>query len=206
MIPMELQYLPMIGQGILGFANMMFSKRPEYKIPSAVNQATTLAGMQASGNMPGYNQASTNIGTATGNALSAARESGNPTSLISAIQGNQNSALNKLDSQNAMYQDQKQGDFQKALMQQGEFQDRKFQLNEFSPYADKQREARQMFGAGMSSLFSAMSNANDTEMYQKLIKGLNGDSDINAKLSDNGKNGLTMTPEMLKMLFSMLKH
>ena len=72
MIPMELQYLPMIGQGILGFANMMFSKRPEYKIPSAVNQATTLAGMQASGNMPGYNQASTNIGTATGNASPAA--------------------------------------------------------------------------------------------------------------------------------------
>lgn len=195
MIPMALQYLPFIAQGLTGLFQAgkgiagMNTKRPEYEIPAAQNQATALAALQASGNMPSYNQATTNIGTATGNALTAARESGNPSALISTIQGNQNSAFNKLDSQNAMYQDQKQGDLQRALAQQAQYQDKAFQMNKFSPYLDKVQEGRQMFGAGLSNAFSAMSNANNFDMYQSLLKGVNENSNINAKLSNSSNIG-----------------
>ena len=214
MPPMLLQMLPFIAKSVSGLfqtgkglSNLFGSKRPEYEIPTAQNQATALAGLRASSDMGGYNQAKSDIGTSTGNALTAARESGNPMALIGQIQGNENNAVNKLNIQNSEYRNQQQQNYQNALSQQAQYQDKAWQINKFSPYMDKQQEGRQMVGAGLSNVFGAMSDANNFKMYQDLLKGVNNTSGINASLSGgqggggmNNGGGIGMGNQFLNLM------
>jgi len=200
MPPMLLSMLPFIAKGIGGLfqagagAIGMSAKRPEYQIPDAQNQATALAALSASGNMGGYDQAKSNIGTSTANALTAAREAGNPNALIGQIQSNENVALNRLDAQNAGFKDQKQGDLQRALMTQGEYQDRAWQMNEFAPYADKVQQGRQMFGAGLSNMFGAMTDGMNYNAYKDLLNSGNVTSNANAGVSGGNMGYVAAQP------------
>ena len=211
MPPMLLQMLPFLAQGISGLfqggkgvAGLLGSNRPQYSIPAAQQQSLALAQAQAGGDMAGYGQAKSNIGTSTANALGAARESGNPLAAISAIQANQNQAFNNLDTQNANYKVGRQDNLQRALGTQGEYQDRAFQMNEFAPYMDKQRESRQLIGSGLSNVFGAMNNATAFDTYSNLLKGVNTTTNINATLGGQGggsANGGIGGIDQLKSVF-----
>lgn len=143
-------------QGVAGLAKTATNKRPEYEIPSEVNTALALAQAQAQGNMPGYNNAQDQINLTTSNALSTGAQSGNVLAVLPSVVAAQSTGLNNLAAKNASYIDGKQRDYQRALMQKAQYQDKKWMANEFAPYAEAQQEGRDMFGAGLEGVTGAL--------------------------------------------------
>ena len=142
-------------QLIGGVAGMAKNKRPKYKIPASVLAATKLAQMRSEGDMPGYDQASGNINLMAANALAGARETGRAGEQLQSIVGQSNKSYGTLATQNAQYQSQTDLLYEDALRQQGQFEEQKWQINEFAPYADRQQRSEDMFGAGAQNLFNA---------------------------------------------------
>ena len=172
MIPLSLIPVALGGiQSLFGAFNSLKNKRPEYKLPPAVQQGLSLAEAQAASDMPNYGQGKSDIQTSTGNAITAARESGNPLAAISQIQANENKGVNDLNVQNAGYKDGKQNQLRQALDHYADYQDEQFQLNAYAPYKEKRQLYNNMFGSGISNIVGGI----DSNNLQKTM-GANTDS------------------------------
>jgi len=168
--------LPLImggAQSVVGAIGSMLNKRPDYSIPAAATQKLALAQMAASNNMSGYNQASSNIGLSAANTIAAAKESGNPMSILPQIQANQNQAYRDLSVQNEQYKQQSQQNLQGALGDYANLQDQAFQLNEYQPYVDRKKAFSDLVGAGLKNISGG---ADSMMMQQFLNKGQGGNA------------------------------
>lgn len=171
-----LQYAPQLLQfglgalqGIGGAVGMATNKRPQFEIPESAKQALSIAEMRANSNMPNYNQAVQNTQLATANQLQAARESGNPMSVLPQLQANENAALRGVEAQNLQYRDQSQRQYQQQLQRNADYQEQQFQVNQFAPYADKQNRSNQLVGAGLSNITGAFDSAVSAALMDKLL-------------------------------------
>lgn len=161
-------------QTLIGGIGSMLNKRPQYEIPNAATQKLALASAAAASNMGGYNQAISTIGANTSNAYSAARESGNPMSVISAIQANQNQATNDLNARNAQYKEGQQQNLQNTLGDYANYQNEAFQLNKYQPYVDRKKAFSDLVGAGLKNIASGA----DSMFMNQFLQGGQGASNV----------------------------
>ena len=166
-------------QALAGTIGGLLNKRPNYEIPAAANQSYALAQLQAASSLPGYAQAKSNIGATTGNIINAAKESGNPNTILSAIQANENKAYNDLDAQNANYQAQMQQNLQNAANQYANYQDQQFQINKYQPYVDRKSQFSDLLGAGIKNIVGGI----DSMATMDMMKTMNRNGTITSPLS-----------------------
>lgn len=150
-----------------GLKKLMGANRPEYEIPESARQALAQARiLQADKNMPGEQKALEQVGISSANATQAASQGGNVLEAISAIQGQQDRATQGVLARS----EEDQRNDQQRLMQQlgimSQYEDQKFQMNEFAPYAENQQETRDLVGA-------LSTNASNALLHQGL-KGAGG--------------------------------
>jgi len=156
-------------QGIAGGAGLATNKRPEFEIPAAAKQALAMSNMRANSNMPTYNNDIQNAQLATANQLSAAKESGNPLTVLPQLQANENAAMRGIQSQNAQYHDQAVQQQQQQLQRQADYQEQQFQVNQFAPYADKQNRSNQLVGSGISNMTGSLDSVFSSMLMDKLL-------------------------------------
>lgn len=156
-------------QGAGGLGGMLSNKRPQFEIPAAAKQALSIANMRANSNMPNYNNAVQNAQLTTANQLSAAKESGNPLTVLPQLQANENAAMRGIENKNMQYHDNAVQNQQQQLQRQADYQEQQFQVNEFAPYADKQNRSNQLIGAGLSNITGALDSAASAMMMNKLL-------------------------------------
>lgn len=162
-----------LGQAAIGAIGMALDKRPKYQIPAAATQKLALAQANASGNMGGYDQAIGNVGANAANAAVNARESGNPLAVIGAIQANQNAGTNNIDAQNAQFKIGQQQNLQQAYGEYANYQDQAFQINEFQPYADRQKMFNNMLGAGAKNAIGGIDAQKQMDVFNKFLDNQN---------------------------------
>ena len=154
-----------------GLKKFMGANRPEYEIPESARQALAQARiLQADKNMPGEQKALEQIGISSANATQAASQGGNVLEAISAIQGQQDRATQGVLARS----EADQRNDQERLMQQlgimSQYEDQKYQMNEFAPYAENQQETRDLVGA-------LSTNASNALLHQGL-KGAGAEPDF----------------------------
>lgn len=182
-------------QGAGGLGGMLSNKRPQFEIPQAAQQALGIANMRANSNMPNYNASIANAQLGTANTIAAAKESGNPLTVLPQLQANENAAMRGIENQNLQYHDNAVQNQQQQLQRQADYQEQEFQLNEFAPYADKQNRSNQLIGSGISNITGALDSAASTMMMDKLLQGqkqTNNWYDQNAK----SNNFMSAVPQM----------
>jgi len=138
----------LVNAGGLLAKKFMGADRPEYEIPESARRALSQARiLQADKNMPGEQKALEQIGISSANATRAAAEGGNVLEAISSIQGQQDRATQGVLARS----EADQRNDQERLMQQlgimSQYEDQKYQMNEFAPYAENQQETRDIIGA-----------------------------------------------------------
>lgn len=140
-----------------GLKKFMGAGRPEYEIPESARQALAQARiLQADKNMPGEQKALEQVGISSANATQAASQGGNVLEAISAIQGQQDRATQGVLARS----EEDQRNDQNRLMQQlgimSQYEDQKYQMNEFAPYAENQQETRDLVGALSTNVSNAL--------------------------------------------------
>ena len=191
-------------QGAGGLGGMLSNKRPQFEIPQAAQQALSIANMRANSNMPNYNASVANAQLGTANTIAAAKEAGNPLTVLPQLQATENAAMRGIENQNMQYHDQAVQHQQQQLQRQADYQEQQFQVNQFAPYADKQNRSNQLIGAGLSNMTGALDSAASAMMMDKLLgqqKQTNNwyDQVGNGLRLDNtmkslGSNGQTFAP------------
>lgn len=237
MIPAALlAAIPSIMQGIQGISQAQAGKRglaglerPVYDIPDAAKQQLAISeAAYADPRMPGEARANSQIGQTLSAMLRAGRDSSNPMAGLAMAQANSNRAYNDLATSSAQYQMQDQQNLQQNLGQYAQYEDQKWQLNKFSPYADKYNEYREMVGAGQQNQFSALNGLSSVAMQMlaptkpvdtKQILAANYDA-VQAQAQDSfittvGKevgqrtqaavNSLGLTPQMINAIMQASK-
>ena len=138
----------LVNAGGLIAKQLMGANRPEYEIPDSARQALAQARiLQADKNMPGEQKALEQVGISAANSVAAAREGGNVLEAISAIQGQRDRGTQGILARSEADQ---RADEERLIQQLGvmaQYEDQKFQMNEFAPYAERQQETRDIIGA-----------------------------------------------------------
>lgn len=144
--------------------------RPEYEIPGAVNQDVAMNRQAADGSMPGSSQLQDQIDMNAANALNAASRNGNAGSSVVAAQANADQSNRQLFVDKARYADLQRSVLSSSLQRLSGFQDQKWQMNKFAPYAEKAQEARDRIGAGQANMFKALDAAGVSAMLALQMK------------------------------------
>jgi len=156
--------IPSAFQAVAGITQMNRGKRlleglqrPEYDIPDAEKQSLAIANAAYQDpKMPGENVAYSRIGQTLSQFLRASRDNGNPMAGLAMAQANSNRAYNDLASQSAMHQEADRRDLMNNLETYAQYQDQKWQMNKYAPYADKYQEGRQLVGGGAQNVNTAL--------------------------------------------------
>lgn len=179
-LPIAAMAIPAIIQSVAGISQMSKGKKlisekaPEYNMPKE-----ELAALQMlMGELGNYskieNRMTDQSNLASTNALASARDAGNPLAVISQIQANQDAA-----SLNAIMQGEGQriNMLGQAIAQQQRisgFKTEEFQTNKYLPYADRQQEGRDMYGAGLQNIVGGLSAVGNLAYYGASNKLLSG--------------------------------
>lgn len=136
------------------------TERPEYKIPEEYTQALGIAKRGAYSDMPGYQQAISNLQQGQASGLSQARESASSGSDLLGFLANQgvtsNRGLNQLSAQNAAYKVGAEQRYAGALGQYGQLKDKQWNINELQPYQDAMRTSAVMTEGGIQNIFGGI--------------------------------------------------
>lgn len=140
-----------------GLKEFMGADRPEYEIPDSAKQALAQARiLQADQYMPGEQKAMDRAGVSSANAIRAAQESGNALESISGIQGQYDKTSQDILARSEADQ---RADHERLMQQLGlmsQYEDQKWQMNEFAPYAENQQETRDLVGALSTNVSNAL--------------------------------------------------
>lgn len=190
--------IAMLAKGALGIGQMIAGAnkpdRPEYEIPSGVKNNLALA--RASYNnsyMPGEQRALDRIDLSAAQALSAAKETGNAVGNISKIQANSNTAKLDLAEKSSMYSERMLQNLQQAQQQYAKYQDQKFQMNEFAPFADKARRNENLLGAGIKNFAGAVDQGIAMQMLGGKMSTDEVDSAVESSFSNNDLSDMFST-------------
>lgn len=151
-----------VGQTGLGLAQLfkgagMKPRRPTYTIPSAITQATDRAVTQAGQVSREFQLGSQQADIAQSEAVQAAVDAGVGGSSViqaaSAAQRERNKTGLSLLQREQQARIFKERAAQQALAQQGQAQDRAFQLNKLQPYQDAAATKSRLMGSGLQNIF-----------------------------------------------------
>jgi hypothetical protein len=156
------------------------TERPEYKIPEEYTQALGIAKRGAYSDMPGYQQAISNLQQGQASGLSQARESASSGSDLLGFLANQgvtsNRGLNQLSAQNAAYKVGAEQRYAGALGQYGMLKDKQWNINELQPYQDAMRTSAVMTEGGIQNIFGGITGGiqnyaalKQADAYAKLL-------------------------------------
>lgn len=172
MIDAALAALGPIFQGIVGINQQRQAKRglaglerPVYDIPDAAKSSLALAS-SAYGDprMPGESQMLSRAGQNFSSYLRASRDTGNSTAALAMGQANANRAMEDIGMQSAAAQERDRRDLMSNLDNFAKYQDQKWQMNKFSPYADKYNEFREQLGASQENIHRAIGGLSSVGM------------------------------------------
>lgn len=156
--------IPSIYQGVVGARQLREGRRglanlerPEYNIPTGIEQSLALAQQQAADPyMPGENIMRNRAAMATANAFRNASQAGNPMAVVGQLQANENRAMQNIGIASAEQQNADMRRLQDMYGIYAKYQDQQWQMNEFAPYAQKYNEFREQVGAGQQNIFGAL--------------------------------------------------
>ncbi|WP_418360173.1 hypothetical protein [Sphingobacterium detergens] len=157
------------------------NKKVDYEVPGQVRTATQLAERNYLNGMSGMERANQNISSGSANAFAQAKDvstsSNDLLDSISRIQQLDQIGRNELALQGMDYKLKAADAYQMALMREAEFEDKKYQLNEYEPYMNKANAASAMYGAGQ------VNTANGINGITNAMMGL-GNNMINKRAID----------------------
>lgn len=137
---------------------------PVSETPAAIRDATARAQTLASARRsPGQAQAELALGARTAGAIGqAGRAAPGASSLlatIASVQGQEQRSLTALQGQAAQFRATQESNVQRALSQEGQFQEQNFLRNIYQPYQTALGEISAMRGAGATNIHGGVSDA-----------------------------------------------
>ena len=176
------------------------AERPEYNIPASQTKALSIAYDMLNRDMPGYNQAIDQQMLVQQNTMANASAAGNPLAVLPASQAVASNAIQNANVQNAGFKAQSAGALRQELARMAEFEDMKYQMNEFAPYAEQVQEARDLIGAGNKNVSGALQGFGSMSSLA-LMMGGNRQRPINQPApAQQPYNGPTGGPDTLNMI------
>jgi hypothetical protein len=184
-----------IFQSILGGMNK--PQRPVYEVPESVRQGTNIAETLASGSMPGKASIQGEIDKNAGMAINSLQESmgssPNLTSAVANILAKNNEAKTALGVQDANFKVGAQENLIGQKNLEGQYEDKAFGYNQDAKYKESANANSALSGAGLSNLFSGLSDVAGVASYnslyesffpkEKKVKGSTGTVPDNLKFS-----------------------
>lgn len=136
-------------------------ERPTKELPPAVRDYLKNAKARASNSrLPGQTQAEEGIQKSSAGAvrgvLDGAQSQAGLLASISAINANENDAMNNLAVKGAEFQEANKDKLQDALKVTGEYESHLFDVNKMQPYLDKADAAKALQAAGRQNMMSAV--------------------------------------------------
>lgn len=161
------------GQLLLG-ASINKGQRPQMQIPGAVQQANSIAQMQANATVrPGNEYAVSQINKNLGQGINTLNRSlGSSSQILSGVgqlNANANNALNENANQNTMFKFNASQNLQNSLMKLGQYQQQQFQTNQLQPYLDKVQTKNMLIGSGLQNISGATNSMTENSLYAKVF-------------------------------------
>jgi hypothetical protein len=136
------------------------TEQPKYEIPKEYAQALGMAKQGAYSNMPGYQQAISNLQQSDASSFERAKDSASSGSDLLGFLANRgvtsNRGLNQLAAQNAAYKVGAEQRYMGALGQYGMLKDKQWNINELQPYQDAMRTSAVMTEGGIQNIFGGI--------------------------------------------------
>lgn len=136
------------------------TKRPEYKVPGAIQEGTAMARNLAQTGLPGYQTMQDNLSGQTAGAVRSIKEAGGsgPEKLaaIAGAYGSQMGQQRNLGVQNAQQRVANQRALQSQLGVQAGYQDKAWQWNQQDPYIQAMDAARRLREAANQNIYGGM--------------------------------------------------
>lgn len=182
-----------IFQGIMSTLNP--AQRPVKKVPESITKSTNVAENLASGDMPGYSNTKAQIDLGAGEAINAAKGSGNINSIVADILAKQNQANLGLGAQNAEFKVNAGQNYQNQLNRQGQYEDKAFDYNEIDKYNRQAAANSALKQSSTQNIFDSISNISGSLAYDSLFNSLFGSK----KRSSSGTvQGATNNPVFIR--------
>ncbi|AIM37373.1 hypothetical protein KO02_12230 [Sphingobacterium sp. ML3W] len=168
------------------------NKLASYEVPGEVKNATNIAERQYLNGLPGLESAKADIDRGGANAYAKASEASTSSNdlldSIAKIQESQNNAYNDLGTQSMGLKMKAADAYQEALLRQAQFEDKKYQMNEYDPYMRKANAAASIYGAGQTNISSGLDG------FANIAMGLSTQLANKKALDAFGNTGFTVKP------------
>lgn len=188
--------------------------RPQYQMPSEIDQVLQMAQMMASGPMPGMAQFEEQIGAQMGNlaydAMSTTGSSGEALAALVAGSGQATQARQGLAINAAQDKRDMQRFLTEALKLKATYKDREFE-DRFMQYQDAALAAMGLQQAGRTNMYSGLEGMGRVGSQFALSKGVMNDPALAALFSGNEvpapetSSGLPSQEELLQMFSTFSK-
>lgn len=147
-----------IGQAVSGHQRLKNLTRPEYQIPSEIEQNMSEAELMSYYGMPDAQKQSymQNIQRSGQQALSGIADRKGGLGMVSAVQQQQEDSYMNLLSADVQQRMQNIQAAQQARQVMAEYKDKAFQINEMEPYVQDYNEAQSLIGSGMQNVMGGL--------------------------------------------------
>jgi hypothetical protein len=187
-----------IGQAVAGYSKLKNLTRPEYQIPSEIEQNMSEAELMSYYGMPDAQKQSymQNIQRGGQQALSGTADRKGGLGMVSAIQQNQQDSYSNLLSADVQQRMQNIQNAQNMRSVMAGYKDKAFQMNEMEPYQQDYAEAQGLIGAGMQNFMGGLQSGGQMLMLDKQMKALDAvnnvaKNNVDKKLDVNPATGTT---------------
>ena len=187
-----------IGQAVAGYSKLKNLTRPEYQIPSEIEQNMSEAELMSYYGMPDAQKQSymQNIQRSGQQALSGTADRKGGLGMVSAIQQNQQDSYSNLLSADVQQRMQNIQNAQNMRSVMAGYKDKAFQMNEMEPYQQDYAEAQGLIGAGMQNFMGGLQSGGQMLMLDKQMNALDAvnnvaKNNVDKKLDVNPATGTT---------------
>ena len=187
-----------IGQAVAGYSKLKNLTRPEYQIPSEIEQNMSEAELMSYYGMPDAQKQSymQNIQRSGQQALSGTADRKGGLGMVSAIQQNQQDSYSNLLSADVQQRMQNIQNAQNMRSVMAGYKDKAFQMNEMQPYQQDYAEAQGLIGAGMQNFMGGLQSGGQMLMLDKQMNALDAvnnvaKNNVDKKLDVNPATGTT---------------
>ena len=169
-----------IGQAVAGYSKLKNLTRPEYQIPSEIEQNMSEAELMSYYGMPDAQKQSymQNIQRSGQQALSGTADRKGGLGMVSAIQQNQQDSYSNLLSADVQQRMQNIQTAQNMRNVMAGYKDKAFQMNEMQPYQQDYAEAQGLIGAGMQNFMGGLQSGGQMLMLNKQMKALDAVNNV----------------------------
>ena len=169
-----------IGQAVAGYSKLKNLTRPEYQIPSEIEQNMSEAELMSYYGMPDAQKQSymQNIQRSGQQALSGTADRKGGLGMVSAIQQNQQDSYSDLLSADVQQRMQNIQTAQNMRNVMAGYKDKAFQMNEMQPYQQDYAEAQGLIGAGMQNFMGGLQSGGQMLMLNKQMKALDAVNNV----------------------------